>query len=162
VKARKPAFRGPVYEISLKDWEGFPTVVVAGPDREHLWLYVHESTPTMLRLHRWIVRFLLDALRDVNTWLDQPENQRSALVWTLPREPTLSPECVLIATNRRVWMHVFAANPSVVRLNERTVEFLLYALVNLPAHDTNTGHRWTGQPIGADLTWLDPMTKAAP
>jgi hypothetical protein len=81
-----------VYEVSLKDWEGFPTVVVAGPDREHLWLYVHDTTPTVLRLHRWVVRFLQVALRDLNTWLDRPQDQRPALVWTLPRQ-ALSPEC---------------------------------------------------------------------
>jgi len=161
MSARKPAFRGPVYEVSLKDWEGFPTVVVAGPDREHLWLYVHDTAPTVLRLHRWVVRFLLDALREVIAWFDRPEDQRRAMVWVLPKQ-TLSPECALIATDRRVWMHVFAVSPSVVRLNERTVEFLLSALVELPAHETTNCHRWTGQPIGIHLAHLNQAAESMP
>lgn len=150
----------PVYEISLKDWEGFPTVVVSGPDREHLWLYVHDTRPTVLRLHRWVVRFLLEALRDLGVWFDQPDNQRNPLVWILPKE-TLSPECVLIATDRRAWLHVFAAFPSVVRLNGRTVEFLLSALADLPARDTTSGHCWTGRPAGVGLVRLGHLAEAA-
>ena len=141
----KAARRGPVYHASLKDDEGFPTVVVAGPGRDRVWLYVHETTPTVLRLHPPVVRFLLDALRDVHGWFDRPQRERAALVWTLPRGGVLYPECVLIATGRRAWLHVFAASPSVVRLNERTVEFLQYALAELPAAGTSEAHRWTGQ-----------------
>lgn len=153
MSARRPAFRGPMYEVSLKDVEGYPTVVVAGPDREHVWLYAHDSTPTVLRLRRSVVRFLLDALSEVNTWFDQPERQRRELAWTLPRQ-TLSAECVLIATGRRAWLQVFAASPSVVRLNERTVQFLLYVLADLPRHEFNCGYRWTNASISGDLTEL--------
>ena len=84
--ARTGAGRGPVYHASLKDWEGFPTVVVAGPDRDRVWLYGHgPSVPTVLRLHRPVVRFLVDALADVADWFDQPRKSRGGLVWTLPR-----------------------------------------------------------------------------
>ena len=58
----------PVYRLLLKSqWrgEGVPTCVVAGPNRHRAWLYVHAATPTVLRLHPQVVRFLLDALREL-------------------------------------------------------------------------------------------------
>jgi len=95
-----------VYRVSLKDTEGFPTFVVAGPDRNKVWLYVHDLTPTVLRLHPPVVRFLQAALTELAAWFEQPVAERAPLVWTLPRMNEY-PECVLVASHRRAWMHVF-------------------------------------------------------
>jgi hypothetical protein len=142
-KGWRPVGQAPVYHASVKDDEGLPTVVVAGPARDRVWLYVHATT--VLRLHRPVVRFLFDTLHAVNDWFDRPQRERDGLAWTLPWD-VLYPECVLIATHRRAWMHVFAASPSVVRLNKRTVQFLQYAVAELPAAATGSeAHRWTGQ-----------------
>jgi hypothetical protein len=155
--------RGPVYRASLKDGDGFPTVVVAGPtrDRGRVWLYVHDLTPTVLRLRPPVVRFLRDALADVADWLVQPEIGRGVLVWTLPRE-TPDPECVLVASGWRVWLHVFAASPSVVRLNTRMVAFLLEALADLLVWGANRGRRWTGQPAELPPAWAGQLRDVAP
>jgi hypothetical protein len=70
---------------------------------------------------------------------------------------------LMIATDRRAWLHVYAACPSVVRLNERIVQFLLYALATLPAHQATSGHRWIGEPISTELArLLDHMAEMAP
>jgi len=136
------AGRGPVYCVSLKDWEGFPTVVVAGPDRERVWLYGHgPCVPTVLRLHRPVVRFLVDALADVADWFDQPRKCRGGLLWTLPRGGVDYPECVLVASDARAWLQVYAMAPSVLRLNERIVAFLRQAVADLPAADVNQAAR---------------------
>lgn len=151
----RSAGQAPVYQVSVKDTEGFPTVVVAGPTRDQTWLYVHDSTPTVLRLHQLVVRFLVDALRDVAIWFDQPEHERGALMWTLPKQATYShPECVLVASHSRAWLHVFAASPSVVRLNPRTVQFLQYALAELPVTAATEARRWTGQASDSDQAWI--------
>jgi hypothetical protein len=140
-QARTRAGLGLVYRWSFKDYEGFPTVVVAGPDREHIWLYGHDPMRTMLRLHRPVVRFLLDALADVTDWFTQPRKSRGSVVWTLPRNEGVYPECVLIASDQRAWLHVYAMVPSVLRLNERTVRFLLDAVADLPAAPVNLAAR---------------------
>lgn len=134
--------QGPVYRVSLKDYRGFPTFVVAGPDRHRVWLYVHDLTPTVLRLHPPVVRFLLAALTELAGWFEQPVAQRAPVVWTLPREDDF-PECVLVASHQRAWMHVFAARPSVVRFNPGIVTFLLdEGLLGLPTWRRDPAHRW--------------------
>ena len=141
------AGNGPVYRLLLKDFDGFPTVVIAGPNRRRTWLYVHGPTPTVLRLHWPVVRFLRDALGELGTWLDRSEAERGALVCGLPWHETY-PECVLIASGRRAWLHVFSATPSVVRLHRRAVRFLQEALADLPA--TDTGERAVGESTDVD------------
>jgi len=143
-----PAERESVYRASLKDDWGFPTVVVAGPTRKRgrMWLYVHDVTPTVLRLHPPVVRFLLDSLTELGDWFERPRNKRPAVVWTLPRSDD-HPECVLVASGQRARLHVFAASPSMVRINERIVAFLLDALADLLVWGANQGHRWTGAAV---------------
>jgi len=132
----------PVYRVRFKDSDGFPTVVLAGPDRHRVWLYGHgPSIPTVLRLHRPVVRFLRDGLADVARWFDRPSDHRGSLVWTLPRHGVDYPECLLIASAQRSWLHVYAMAPSVLRLNPRTVEFLRAALADLPASDISDAVR---------------------
>ena len=150
--------RRPVYRVSLKDWEGFPTVVVAGPHRERVWLYGHgPSTPTVLRLHRPVVRFLVDALADVAGWFDQPPDDRGTVVWTLPRGGVDYPECVVLASYRRAWLHVYAMAPSMLRLNERIVEFLREAVADLPAADISGAVRSVSEraDLAPPAAWLD-------
>ena len=137
------ADHGPVYRVSLKDYLGFPTFVVAGPDRHRVWLYVHDLTPTVLRLHPPVVRFLQAALTELAEWFERPVSERAPLVWTLPRDNDY-PECVLIASGRRAWIHVFAARPSVIRLNPGIVTFLLdKGLTDLPTWQRDPAHRWS-------------------
>jgi len=147
-----------MYRVSLKDTEGFPTFVVAGPDRNRVWLYVHDTTPTVLRLHPPVVRFLRAALTEVAGWFDQPVPERAPLVWTLPRRDEY-PECVLVASHQRAWLHVFAARPSVVRLNPGIVTFLLdEGLADLPTWRRDAAHRWpNGAAPGAGSTRIDEV-----
>jgi len=152
----------PVYRVSLKDTEGFPTFVVAGPDRNRVWLYVHDLTPTVLRLHPPVVRFLLDAMTELAGWFEQPVVERAPLMWTLPRMNEF-PECVLIASQQRAWIHVFAARPSVMRLNPGIVTFLLdEGLANLPTWRRDQAHRWpNGSAPGAGSTRIDEPAEVA-
>jgi hypothetical protein len=120
-----------VYRLLLKSqWrgEGVPTCVVAGPNRHRAWLYVHAATPTVLRLHPQVVRFLLDALRELRA----PTGGATAC-WRLARDTSISyPECVVIRYGDRAWLHLFAATPSAVQLAPPVVEFLVDALTELP------------------------------
>jgi hypothetical protein len=156
----KSASRVPVYQVSLKDADGFPTVVVAGSSRDHVWLYVHDTAPTVLRLHQSVVRFLVDVLREVTVWFDRPERERDSLVWTLPRGAAY-PHCVLVASHRRAWLHVFAASPSVVRFNPRMAQFLLEALAELPIAATGEAYRWIGRASGLDQTQIGHLDEVA-
>lgn len=72
-----------VCRVSLKDSERFPTFVVAGPTRHLVWLYAHDLTPTVLRLHPPVVRFLRTALTELVAWFEQPVYEQAPLVWTL-------------------------------------------------------------------------------
>lgn len=132
----------PIYRARWKDIDGFPTVVVAGPDRERIWLYGHgPSVPTMLRLHRPVVRFLLDALTELTDWLGRPHTARGSLMWTLPRRDSEHPECILIASDARTWLHVYAMTPSVLRMNPPIVAFLRQAMADLPAAEVTEAGR---------------------
>ncbi len=68
------------------------------------------------------------------------------MVWSLPRSDDY-PECVLVASGQRARLHVFAASPSMVRINERIVAFLRVALADLLVWGANQGHRWTGAAV---------------
>jgi len=48
---------------------------------------------------------------------------------------------VLLASDERAWLHVYAQAPSVLRLNERTVAFLRQAVAELPTADANEAAR---------------------
>ena len=51
------------------------------------------------------------------------------------------PECVLITSDARAWLHVYAMAPSVLRLNERIVAFVRAAVEDLPATQINEAAR---------------------
>jgi len=132
----------PVYRMMLKDlWDCLPTVVVAGPNRRRTWLYVHALTPLVLRLHPPVVHFLRTVLSELANEPDRVPAGRS-----LPANPQLSyPECRVVGQGDDMWLYVFAATPSAVRLYPRTVTFLQDVLAELPArpelwanHVTNT------------------------
>jgi len=131
--ARRPRNEwAPVYRILLKSsWYGdcVPTCVVAGPNRHRAWLYVHTTTPTVLRLHPQVVRFLHDSLTELATPTDN-----GISCWSLPKRTDVSyPGCVVNRYNDDAWLYVHAATPSTVRLVPSVVEFLLDALAELPA-----------------------------
>jgi len=118
----------PVYRCVLKNsgvWH--PTCVVAGHDRRNCWLYVHATTPTVLRLHPPVVQFL---------W--EPVPGFGPVHWWLPRNTAASyPDCAVTGRSRRdTWLYVYAAAPSAVRLVPPLVEFLQDALIDLPAAPT--------------------------
>jgi hypothetical protein len=87
--ARRPRNEwAPVYRILLKSsWYGdcVPTCVVAGPNRHRAWLYVHTTTPTVLRLHPQVVRFLHDSLTELATPTDN-----GISCWSLPKRTDVS------------------------------------------------------------------------
>lgn len=93
------------------------------------WLYVHAATPTALRLHPPVVRFLRDVLAAL------PSRTEPHTSWSLPRDGRLTyPQCVV--TGRRddeSWLYVLAATPSAIPLTPSIVAFLREALEDLPA-----------------------------
>jgi len=135
----------PVYRCVLKDSESHPTCVVAGHDRRNCWLYVHATTPTVLRLHPPVVQFLWEALARVAAMPDWPVPGFGPVHWWLPRNTAASyPDCAVTGRSRRdTWLYVYAAAPSAVKLVPQLVEFLQDVLVDLPAaptrHDPATG-----------------------
>jgi hypothetical protein len=141
----------PVYRILWKDsCIPLPTCVVAGPDRRNTWLYVHASTPTVLRLHPPVVAFLWDVLEELLGAGADVDPADGAVVWSLPAEHGLShPECVVAWTGDHAWLSVLAATPSTVLLHPTLQEFLRTALAGLPAsrqrrvrwHSARTGGR---------------------
>ena len=117
--------RGPLYRVLLKDSDCFPTCVVAGPDRRRAWLYVHATTPTVLRLHPPVVEFLLTTLAE---W-----DGADAMVRSLPADSSVSyPGCVAVGRDGKAWLYVMSATPSVVPLFPRLVSFLRDVLAELP------------------------------
>jgi hypothetical protein len=91
------------------------------------WLYVHATTPTVLRLHPPVVRFLRDVLAEL------PEVSSKSR-WVLPRNTSLThPQCVTESRDGQLWLYVFAATPSTIPLVPRIVAFLREALADLPA-----------------------------
>jgi len=116
-----------VYRAMVRDWDSLPTCVVAGPNRKMTWLYVHATTPTVLRLHPPVVRFLRDVLAELPEVSDK-------LRWVLPRDTSLThPQCVTGGRDGQLWLYVFAATPSTIPLAPRIVAFLREALADLPA-----------------------------
>src|SRR5215470_14175634 len=96
----------PVYRALVRDWDALPTCVVAGPNRRMTWLYVHAATPTVLRLHPPVVRFLRDMLAKF------PESSQRSTSWVLPNDTKLSyPQCVTGWASGQSWLYVFAATP---------------------------------------------------
>lgn len=126
--ARTPAYRA----MLRSSWRGenLPTCVVAGPDRHRTWLYVHAPSPTILRLHPRVVRFLLDALGDLSA-----STTGDTACLRLPKNTSVSyPECIIIRHhNEQAWLYVLAATPSAVRLAPPVVKFLMDILAELPA-----------------------------
>lgn len=121
----------PVYRVLLRDSNDVQhTCVVSGPRRGMVWLYVHASAPTVLRLHREVVGFL----RPVLEVLADPDSGNGPWFWTLHRS-SLYPTCVVTGWGRQVWLHVFAQSPTAVRLTQPVVAFLADALADLPACD---------------------------
>jgi hypothetical protein len=135
--AKQSAEPKPVYRAMIRHLDNLPTCVVAGPSRRVTWLYVHATTPTVLRLHPPVVRFLRDVLAEL------PEVSRS---WMLPRDTSLShPQCVTYWRDAQAWLYVFAATPSTIPLAPRIVAFLREALADLPATAVPGHTELTGQ-----------------
>lgn len=117
-----------VYRAMTRHLDSLPTCVVAGPNHRLTWLYVHATTPTVLRLHPPVVRFLRDVLAEL------PEVPGESRSWLLPRNSKLShPQCVTYWSDAHTWLYVFTATPSAIPLAPRIVAFLREALADLPA-----------------------------
>jgi hypothetical protein len=133
--------RNLMYRLLSKDLRyRQPTMVVAGPHRRNTWLYVHATTPTVLRLHPPVVAFLRDALDELTATGVGP-GPKKVLMWSLPADTHASyPDCVVLRDGAgAAWLHVHAASPSTVRLHPVVIEFLRDALADLPAHPTRHG-----------------------
>jgi hypothetical protein len=138
--ARQSAVSKPVYRAMIRHLDGLPTCVVAGPNRRVTWLYVHATTPTVLRLHPPVVRFLRDVLAELS------EGSSESRSWMLPRDTSLShPQCVTYWRDTQAWLYVFAATPSAIPLAPRIVAFLREALADLPATAVPAHTELTGQ-----------------
>ncbi|MGH3991400.1 MAG: hypothetical protein ACRDSN_02940 [Pseudonocardiaceae bacterium] len=131
----KRASSGPVYRVLRKDSITHPTCVAAGQDQRNAWLYVHAPTPTVLRLHPPVVEFLQDVLAEVAALPDSAVAGLCPIYRSLRKGSTLSyPQCVVAGRSHRdIWLYVFAATPSAIKLVPRLVEFLQEALADLPA-----------------------------
>jgi len=124
----------------VRHLDGLPTCVVAGPNRRMTWLYVHGTTPTVLRLHPPVVRFLRDALAELPEVPDES--------WVLPRDARMTyPQCVAGWRDAQLWLYVFAATPSTIPLAPRIVAFLCAALADLPATAAPAHTKSSGQAI---------------
>lgn len=137
---KRPLVSVPVYRAMMRDADNLPACVVAGPNPRTTWLYVHTTTPTVLRLHPPVVRFLRDVLAELP---EAPDKSRS---WLLPRDISLSnPQCVTYWRDAQTWLYVFAATPSAIPLAPRIVAFLRDALADLPATAIPTYTELSGQ-----------------
>lgn len=126
---------GPLYRMLRKDSVTQQyTCVVAGPSRREAWLYVHAPAPTVLRLRPPVVEFLRGVLAELDT---APGSGSDSRHWALPKGPDCRyPACVVVGQDRAdVWLHVFAATPTAVKLVPRVATFLRDALADLPAAD---------------------------
>lgn len=118
----------PVYWAMVKGRDSLTTCVVAGPNRHRTWLYVHNPTPTVLRLHSDVIVFLRDVLEQVAHGPTEGNE-----VWRLPKNTQLShPECLVVRAGEVVSLHVLAATPTAVHLAPITVKFLSDVLAQLP------------------------------
>ncbi|MGH8572655.1 MAG: hypothetical protein ACREX8_08775 [Gammaproteobacteria bacterium] len=134
------------YRLLVNDRNGLPTTVIAGPDRRRAWLYVHARTPTVLRLHPPVVRFLRDALTDLNNWLEPSTTERGTLTWILSRRDYYNyPDCILTARDGQAWLNVLAATPSTVQLHRPLMNFLRATLAQLPTAKRSYARRSIGQ-----------------
>jgi hypothetical protein len=139
---KRSAVSKPVYRAMIRHLDSLPTCVVAGPNRRMTWLYVHATTPTVLRLHPPVVRFLCDVLAEL------PEMPGESRSWLLPRDTSLShPQCVTYSRDAQTWLYVFAATPSTIPLAPRIVAFLREALSDLPATAAPAHTELSGQAI---------------
>lgn len=117
----------PICRVMTRDADGVATFAIYGPNRRMVWLSVHSTTPTVVRLWPYVVRFLRDALDE----LADPSS--ATLMWRLPWS-TQNPEYVLLRVpDGHPWMHVFAASPNALRLTPDRIAFLRDALSDLPA-----------------------------
>ena len=117
----------PMCQVMTRGIDGVATFAVYGPDPSMVWLSVHATTPSVIRLWPLVVRFLLDTLDD----LADPAN--TTLQWRLPSS-SLHPELVIIRVpDGDPWLYVFAASPSAIDLTDDRKAFLRKALAELPA-----------------------------
>jgi hypothetical protein len=124
----------------VRHLDSLPTCVVAGPNRRMTWLYVHATTPTVLRLHPPVVRFLRDVLDELP--------KVSGKSWLLPRDTSLTyPQCVTGWRDTQMCLYVFAATPSTIPLAPRIVAFLREALADLPATAAPAHRKLSGQSV---------------
>lgn len=128
---RSPA-TNPVCWVMTKNTDGVATFAVYGPNRKLVWLAVHTTTRTVVRLWPLVVRFLRDTLDE----LVDPSN--TMLLWRLPLS-SVHPEYVVIRTpDGYPWLHIFAAAPNAIRLTPDRIAFLQNTLTELP---TMAAHR---------------------
>lgn len=124
---KRSQVKDPICRVMTKDIDGVATFAIYGPNRRMVWLSVHATTPTVVRLWPNVVRFLRDALDE----LADPSSE--TLIWRLPWS-TMNPEYVLLkAPGGHPWLHVFAASPNALRLTPDRIAFLRDALADLPA-----------------------------
>lgn len=131
-----------IYHCLYSESGSHPTCVIAGTDRYHAWLYVHDRTPMVLRLHPQVVQFLRDVIAD----LDAPGVPHvpglDMMYRRLERDAAMSyPELHVSGRPRRaVWLNVYTATPSALLLVPKVVDFLRNGLAGLPATPTGYGY----------------------
>lgn len=124
----------PVYHCIYNETGLHPTCVIAGRNRHRAWLYVHAATPMILRLHPPVVRFLRDIAAELTGGPDARVVDFGVMHRWLRKDTQQSyPECLVTGRSRNVWLNVFAATPSSVKLVPQVVDFLQNALADLPA-----------------------------
>jgi hypothetical protein len=117
----------PICRVMTRGTDGAATFAVYGPNRNMVWLSMHATTPTIIRLWPLVVRFLLDTLND----LADPTN--ITMQWCLPSS-TQHPELVIIRVpDSDPWWYLFAASPNAIQLTRERLTFLRKALAELPA-----------------------------
>jgi hypothetical protein len=116
----------PICKVMTRGADGAATFAVYGPNRDMVWLAVHATTPTVVRLWPLVVRFLRDTLDE----LADPTN--TTIMWRLPAA-TVHPEYVVMrAPDGDPWWYLFAASPNAIRLTRDRLAFLREALAELP------------------------------
>jgi hypothetical protein len=122
----------------LAQGDDHPTLVVAGADRRTVWLYVHDRSPTILRLRRPVVGWLRWTLPQIDALPNQPHE---FLTLELERATGYEhPRLRLVANGKgNASLYVHATTVTAVPLPPAVVGFLHEQLANLPAEDIHNG-----------------------
>lgn len=124
-----------IYRCLYHESGSNPTCVISGKDTHHAWLYIHDRTPMVLRLHPQVVQFLRNVIAELDAPRDPCVVDLGLVYWRLERDTSISyPELLVSGRLRRaVWLNVYAATPSSLLLVPKVVDFLRDSLVDLPA-----------------------------